>query len=87
MLFNLSGLKANISILPVEIDYNKETGKVTDANKPKSKTLLEPGSYRIPLFPTQEQIDQIDSVIPKKLKQKLKMMYREKHLKKEHLLQ
>lgn len=70
LLFNLSGLKANISILPVEIDYNKETGKVTDANKPKSKTLLEPGSYRIPLFPTQEQIDQIDSVIPKKAEAK-----------------
>lgn len=70
LLFNLTGLKSNISILPVEIDYNKETGKVTEASKPKSKTLLEPGSYRIPLFPTQEQIDQIDSVIPKKVEAK-----------------
>jgi len=66
LLFNLTGLKANISILPVEIDYNKETGKVTSANKPKSKTLLEPGNYRIPLYPTPEQVAQIDSVIPKK---------------------
>ena len=66
LLFNLTGLKANISILPVEVDYNKETGQVTEASKPKSKTLLEPGTYRIPLFPTQEQIDQINSVIPKK---------------------
>jgi hypothetical protein len=66
LLFNQTGLKSSINILPVEVEYDKETGEITKANRPTAKNLTEPGDFKIKLTPTAEQIDQINSLIPLK---------------------
>lgn len=66
LLYNLIGKQAKVSLLPIQIDYESETGRITRAGKPTAKGALEPGMYRIPLEITEDIQSKIDSVIPRK---------------------
>ena len=68
LLYNLIDKQAKVSLLPIQIDYEAETGKITRAGKPTPKGALEEGKYRIPLEITPEIQEKIDSVIPRKIK-------------------
>jgi len=68
LLYNLIDKQAKVSLLPIQIDYEAETGKITRAGKPTAKGALEEGKYRIPLEITPEIQEKIDSVIPRKIK-------------------
>lgn len=68
LLYNLIDKQAKVSLLPIQVDYEAETGKITRAGKPTAKGALEEGKYRIPLEITPEIQEKIDSVIPRKIK-------------------
>jgi hypothetical protein len=68
LLYNLIGKQAKVSLLPIQVDYETETGRITRAGKPTPKGALEEGKYRIPLEITPEIQEKIDSVIPRKIK-------------------
>lgn len=68
LLYNLIEKQAKVSLLPIQIDYESETGRITRAGKPTAKGALEEGKYRIPLEITQDIQEKIDSVIPRKIK-------------------
>jgi len=67
LLYNLIGKQAKVSLLPIQVDYESETGKITRAGKPTAKGALEEGAYRIPLEITDDIQAKIDSVIPRKV--------------------
>lgn len=67
LLYNLIDKQAKISLLPIQVDYEPNTGKITRAGKPTAKGALEEGKFRIPLEITPEIQEKIDSVIPRKI--------------------
>lgn len=66
LLYNLIGKQAKVSLLPIQIDYESETGKITRAGRPTAKGALEEGKFRIPLEITEDIQAKIDSIIPRK---------------------
>ena len=68
LLYNLTDKQAKVSLLPIQIDYEANTGRITRAGKPTAKGALEDGKYRIPLEITPDIQEKIDSVIPRKIK-------------------
>ena len=67
LLNNMIGKQAKISLLPIQVDYESNTGKITKAGRPTAKGALEEGKYRIPLIATEDIQAKIDSVIPRKV--------------------
>ena len=67
LLNNMVGKQAKISLLPIQVDYESNTGKITRAGRPTAKGALEEGKYRIPLIATEEIQAKIDSAIPRKI--------------------
>jgi len=49
LLFNMTGLESLVSLMPIEISKDPETGKILTASAPKATGLLKPDSFRIPL--------------------------------------
>jgi hypothetical protein len=66
LLFNLTDEQAKVSLLPVQVDYESETGRITRAGRPTPKGALAEGSFRIPLDITDDIQAKINSVIPRK---------------------
>jgi len=64
LLYNMLGIKATAKILPVELEVQKETGKILKASKPTSPNALKPGKILIDLPVSPEIQAKIDSVIP-----------------------
>lgn len=66
LLYNMTGLKAKVSLLPIQVDYNDNTSIISEGGRPKAKDILEPGKFRIPLEITEDIQAKIDSIIPRK---------------------
>jgi len=66
LLYNMTGLKAKVSLLPIQVDYNDNTSIISEGGRPKAKDVLEPGKFRIPLEITEDIQAKIDSIIPRK---------------------
>jgi hypothetical protein len=64
LLNNMVGIKATAKIFPVQVQVEKETGKILKASKPTSSNALKPGKILIDLPVSQEMQDKINSVIP-----------------------
>jgi hypothetical protein len=59
-------MSSSISLLPIQLEYNKETSIITKVEKPSAEDLLKPGTYRITLTPTEQIKANIESKIPRK---------------------
>lgn len=67
LIYNLTGgLQSEINLLPIEVDYTEETGKITKGGKPSPKGFMADGQFILPLVPSQEIQEMIDSVIPRR---------------------
>lgn len=68
LLYNLTGLQADIAILPIEIDYDAETGQINKAKgRPSAVGLLPQNDFKIPLEITPEIQEKINTVIQRKV--------------------
>jgi hypothetical protein len=67
LLYNMLGMDSTISLLPIQLEYNDETGQITKVERPTAKDLLKPGLYRIPLTASEEIKANIESKIPRKV--------------------
>jgi hypothetical protein len=68
LLYNLTGLQADIAILPIEIDYEQETGKIIKGKgRPTAPGLIADNDFKINLDITPDIQEKIDSVIPRKV--------------------
>lgn len=63
LLYRMTGLEAKISILPVEVELNKETGKIVKGGRPTSD-VLKPSSFTIALTKDRVQ-ERVNGLIPK----------------------
>jgi hypothetical protein len=66
LLYNMTNMDSTISLLPIELDYNSETGIISKVGKPTAKDLLKSGTYRIALTPSEQIKANIESKIPRK---------------------
>ena len=64
LLNNMVGIKATAKIFPVQIEVEKETGKILKASKPTSSNALKAGKILIDLPVSPEMQAKIDEVIP-----------------------
>jgi len=62
LLFNMTGLNSLVSLMPIEITKDKETGKILTASAPKAKDLLKPESFRIPLSKETKSIGAVKTI-------------------------
>jgi hypothetical protein len=68
LLYNLTGEQASIAILPIEIDYEQETGKIIKGKgRPTAPGLIADNDFKINLDITPDIQEKIDSVIPRKV--------------------
>lgn len=68
LLYNLTGEQAKIALLPIEIDYEEETGKITKGKgRPSAKGLIADNDFKINLDITEEIQEKVNSVIPRKV--------------------
>lgn len=68
LLYNLTGEQAAIAILPIEIDYEQETGKITKGKgRPNVPGLIADNDFKINLDITPDIQEKIDSIIPRKV--------------------
>lgn len=68
LLYNLTGEQASIAILPIEIDYEQETGKIVKGKgRPTAPGLIPDNDFKINLEITPDIQEKIDSVIPRKV--------------------
>lgn len=62
LLFNMTGLNSLVSLMPIEITKDGETGKILTASAPKAKDLLKPESFRIPLSKETKSIGAVKTI-------------------------
>jgi hypothetical protein len=68
LLYNLTGEQAKIALLPVEVDYEEETGKIIKGKgRPSAKGLIPDNDFRIMLEITPEIQAQLDMMVPRKV--------------------
>lgn len=68
LLYNLTGEQASIALLPIEIDYDAETGKVLKGKgRPSAKGLILENDFKINLEITPDIQEKVDSIIPRKI--------------------
>jgi hypothetical protein len=68
LLYNLTGEQAKIALLPIEVDYEEETGKIIKGKgRPSAKGLIPDNDFRIMLEITPEIQAQLDIMVPRKV--------------------